>query len=114
MCVEMVLPLVNQGVTRCLAGLEYCVRGRDRAWGGSVATSHTGTVIDRRRRLRPAILLLGAYACTHEPFKYKGKRPEYINACTVYAHNKYQSNSLRKQEDHRKKEVKRHKPHFQK
>ena len=50
MCVEMVLPLVAQGVTRCLAGLEYCVRGRDRAWGGSVATSHTGTVIDRRRR----------------------------------------------------------------
>ena len=55
MCVEMVLPLVNQGVTRCLSSLEYCVRGRDRAWGGSVATSHTGTVIDRRRRLRPAI-----------------------------------------------------------
>ena len=51
----MILSYVDQGVTRCLAGLDNCVRGRDRAWGGSVATSHTGAVIDRRRRLRPAI-----------------------------------------------------------
>ena len=39
----------------------------------------------RRRRLRPAILLLGAYASTHKAFKNKGKRPEYMNVCTVYA-----------------------------
>lgn len=56
----MVLSLVDQGVTRCLAGLVNYVRGRDRAWGGSVATSHTGTVIDRRRRsLIPGSVLPG-------------------------------------------------------
>ena len=56
----MVLPLVAQGVTRCRAKLDNRVRGRDRAWGGSVATSHTGTVIDRRRRsLIPGSVLPG-------------------------------------------------------
>lgn len=56
----MVLSLVDQGVTRCLAGLDNYVHGRDRAWGGSVATSHTGTVIDRRRRsLIPGSVLPG-------------------------------------------------------
>ena len=65
MCVEMVLPLVAQGVTRCLAGLEYCVRGRDRAWGGSVATSHTGAVFDSRLSITRELM----YETYQKPYK---------------------------------------------
>lgn len=75
MCVEMILSYVAQGVTRCLAGLDNCVRGRDRAWGGSVATSHTGTVKDRRRRslipgqYYPGITLELMYETAQNPHK---------------------------------------------